>query len=231
MSVRSLRRGSIAASRVQAPSTVTVLSLPGTSGNYASTPDSVANSITGAIDIRMHVAMADWTTPGYNALITKWLSPSQQSWFVGLTGDMNFIFLKTSGGSDATFQSGTSTVPATLVGGTDTWLRWTFSGTEYRFYVSADGASWTQVGDPVAGSGAIFNSSTPVAIGSLGDGTQVKPGTFYYAEIRDGIGGTVVAKFDPSAVTILGTRNPTTAVASTGETWTVNGSAWDWATV
>ena len=37
------------------------LVLSGLFGNYASTPDSAALSITGDIDIKCKVAMADWT--------------------------------------------------------------------------------------------------------------------------------------------------------------------------
>jgi hypothetical protein len=44
------------------------LALGGIAGNYASTPDSVANSITGDIDIRTKVALADWTPAVANVL-------------------------------------------------------------------------------------------------------------------------------------------------------------------
>jgi hypothetical protein len=56
-------------------------------------------------------------------------------------------------------------------------------------------------------------------------------GKVYTAELRTAIGGALVNVFDATAVTKLGTRNPTTVVSSTGETWTVNGSAWDWEAV
>lgn len=54
--------------------------------------------------------------------------------------------------------------------------------------------------------------------------------TAQYAEVRNGIDGTVVVSFDATAVTILGTRNPSTVPVggTAGGDWTVNGSAWDW---
>ena len=47
------------------------LILPGVAGNNASTPDSAANSITGDIDIRVRVAMADWTLGADMSFVDK----------------------------------------------------------------------------------------------------------------------------------------------------------------
>ena len=43
------------------PQIENTLRLPGLSGNYLSTPDTAATSVTGDIDIRVKVALDDWT--------------------------------------------------------------------------------------------------------------------------------------------------------------------------
>ncbi|HYH48309.1 MAG TPA: hypothetical protein VEG38_02060, partial [Acidimicrobiia bacterium] len=47
------------------------LTLPGANGNYASTPDSAGNSITGDIDIRAKLSMADWTPTAQVVVVAK----------------------------------------------------------------------------------------------------------------------------------------------------------------
>ena len=47
------------------------LNLPGTSGSYASTPDSPAVSVTGDLDLRVRVSMNDWTPDSSQTLIAK----------------------------------------------------------------------------------------------------------------------------------------------------------------
>lgn len=233
MSVRSLRRGSIAASRVQAPATVTAVTFNGSVSNYGSTPDSVANSVTGDIDLRVKAALTDWTPAGgAQALIDK-SGSSNRSYglYVNANGTLRLFAGRTS--SDVNFVDG-----GTATGFTDGatgWVRGTrrASDGEVKFYTSADGSSWTQLGSTTGNfSGNINNATQELRVGISGfnDGPMI--GTLFYAEIRDGIDGSVVAKFDPSAVAILGTRNPTSFVApGTGETWTMSGSAWNWTTV
>lgn len=118
--------------------------------------------------------------------------------------------------------------------GSTHWLSatWRASDGRVQFFTSDDGVSWTQLGDDASAvpSGGIFNSTANVQIGVSGATASLLEGDVHYAELRDAA-SAVVAKYDPSELTILGTRNPTTLVSDTGETWTMNGSAWDWATV
>lgn len=231
MSVRALRRGAIAASRVQAPATVTALSLPGSAGNYASTP--TGPSITADIDVRIRVALADWTPSSNMIPIAKWPTASNRSYRILLLTSGNVQFDCSSDGLSADMGSGG--FASGFSDGTTGWLR----GTRIKstgvtsIYKSTDGSSWTLLGSATVSPGtAIHNGSSAVEVGSLFEGSTLPlNGTVRYAEIRSGIDGTVVAKFDPSGVAILGTRNPTSFVSSTGETWTINGSSWNWVTI
>jgi hypothetical protein len=240
--VRALRRGSIAASRVveEAPATVTALDLPGTAGNYASTPDSVANSVTGDIDIRLKLAMDDWT-PGAGVIVSlvgKYGTSGNRSYHFWFNANV-LTFTWTTFGSTAINRSCTVNPSVPFAGGTTHWLRVTLdvnndaSGHSVKFFSSEDGTAWTQLGSTVttAGTTSIFNSDIALEVGGTSGGQNPLPAVVHYAEIRNGIDGAVVNKFDPSTVTPAGTRTPNTVVADTGETWTVNGSAWDWAAV
>lgn len=204
------------------------LDLPGTSVNYASTPDSPANSISGDIDMLARIAAADWTPSPDQALMAKVNPLGATSWgfYILGTGALYFQFdTSATGGFSAT-----STVGTGFANGSDHWVRVTrrVSDGRVQFFTSSDGASWTQLGtDAIAGVGAtIFDTNAPVTIGARGDGGVPFAGIVYYAELRDGIGGTVIHSFDPAAVTKIGIRNPATVAA--GGPWTMVGSTWDW---
>lgn len=206
------------------------MTLPATNGNNVTTPDVAANSITGDIDIRMKIALADWTPAATQGLAEKGIT-TNNGWdfFVRTDGTLR-LRVGTAGG----IVTNTSTVATGVTDGAKTWLRVTrASGSgSVNFYLSSDGSAWNQLGTTVAGTaGAIGDNATALAIASNQTGSFNPNGTLYYFDIRSAIGGAVAQVFDPSAVTILGTRSPSSVVASTGETWTINGSAWNWATV
>lgn len=224
MSVRSLRRGSIAASRLLASATATGLILPGTSGNDASTPDSAANSFTGNFDLRTKISLNDWTPSQRRAIVSKF-----GSYLWGVTPGGEPYFQHSVNGSDYRPE-----VPGTalgLVDGSVKWLRVTFNKAagQVLHYISDDGVSWTSNGGGSTLALAAADTSNAVILGGSGPIIgYVFPGTIHYTELRNDIDGTVVSRFDPSSVTIAGTRDPSSLVSDTGETWTVNGSAWDW---
>lgn len=232
MSVRSLRRGSIAASRVTAAPAATVLSLPGTAGNYASTPDTVANStgVSGDFDIRAKLTLADWTPASNMAIAAKWNSGSTRSWRLMISSS-GIQFSYTRFGSTII---STTTRQTGLTDGTTGWVRIARvrSTGVTTYYASTDGSSWSSLGSSTADAGGgFYDTSGNLTIGTQEEFTTTMfNGKIHYFEMRDGIDGTVVAKFDAEAVTPAGTRNPSSVVSSTGETWTINGSAWDWAT-
>lgn len=207
---------------------VTHLRLPGVAGNYASTPDTAAVSITGDIDLRGRVQCDDWTLAARNqTVIAKRNGAAQNSYVLRMssTGLLTLVW-SANGTAELTADS---TLAVAVTDGQIKWVRGTLTvnngaaGRDIKFYTSDDGAVWTQLGATVtqAGVTSIFDSTAIVEIGSsVTGGGEWLGGRVYYAEIRNGIGGTVVAAFDPSR----GTRGAGSLVALTGETWTINTS-------
>jgi len=202
------------------------LRLPGTAENYVSTPDSAANSVTGDIDVRVKVAMDDWTPGTENVLVSH--AAGAPGWKFAIRTPGGQLGYTHFGVADWTATTGTG-----FTDGTVHWVRVTRNVTtgDVKFYLSEDGATWTQNGATVTSAAAATPDSTaPLMIGQSGSASQWLAGNVYYAEIRNGIDGPVVAKFDATEVAVTGTRTPATTTQD-GTVWTVNGSAWDWVTL
>jgi hypothetical protein len=202
------------------------LTLPGSGSNRVSTPDSAANSIPGDIDLRIKVAPVDWTPSGAQALMAKVNASGVISWqwYLDTNGTLNFTVVSGSAGPAA------STVATGFTDGTAHWLRVTRRRSDGRtqHFTSTDGTAWTQLGANVtvfAGI-SIDDTNAPITIGARDDGGMAFAGAVYYAQLRDGIDGTVVHTFDATVVGRLGTRNPSTVTA--GGPWTISGTGWDW---
>lgn len=197
------------------------LNLPGVVGNYASTPDSVANSVTGDIDIVVHAALTDWTPSALPVLVAKRSAAGESTtafaFYLNPTSTLGLAF--TAGATPVT---ATSTASLSVADGADKWLRVTRDATsgEVIFYSSDDGETWTPLGTAVASTaGLIPDTTADLQVGAQYTGGTDAPtnGRIFYAEVRNGIDGDPVAKFDPSAQADFATS----WVASTGETWTV----------
>jgi hypothetical protein len=210
--------------------TYEAVTLNGVAGTYVSTPDSVANSITGDIDIRVKAALADWTPADANFLISKTDSAVIYSYGLAVqpTGTMSLVW----SGDGSTLKVATSSVAVSVTDGATKWVRVTLdvdngaAGQDVYFYTSDDGVSWTQLGtkQTVATVGAIFNGTQPVRIGAVYSGGATYPlsGKIYQAQIYNGINGTLAVDFNAARYSGGGT----TLTGSTGETWTLNGSAY-----
>jgi len=207
--------------------------LNATAGNYFSTPDSAAVSVTEDIDIRVCVAMADWTPASTANIIGRFDSNNdQRSYALFLSSDGKLNFWTTTNGQVGTYVQAASTVATGISDLSQKWIRVTrdvdngASGNDTAFYLSDDGVTWTQLGTTVtiAGATSIFDGSAPVSLGCTllaGAGSIANiAGRIYRAQIYDGIGGTLVADFNPALYT-----SGTTFTASTGEVWTINGGA------
>jgi hypothetical protein len=101
-----------------------------------------------------------------------------------------------------------SSVAPTVVDGQALWVRVTFDvnngsgGRTATFYTSVDGVTWVQLGTPVVSATAtsIHPGSAPVTVGSTDVGvSQRLAGRVFSTEVRNGIGGTVVANPDFAA--------------------------------
>jgi hypothetical protein len=196
-------------------STGNYMYLPGIASNYASTPDAAALDITGDLDLRVKVALDDWTPSANNSLIYKWdgagTSASYGFRVNATTGVL--IFLWTENGS--TVKTATSTVAPTVTDGSTLWVRATLdidngaSGNDVKFFTSTDGLSWTQLGSTIttAGVTSIFSGTGVLEVGSFAGGLVPARGKFFRAQVLNGIGGTVAfdANFESSITSLLQT--------------------------
>lgn len=218
---------------VSGPAPVRYVTLPGTTGEYISTTDKAALDLTGDLDLRVLVALDDWVMPGgtEDELIAK---------------ANNYVFIQAASGIltlfyyTPSFASISSSVGHSFVDGTKHWLRVTLdvddgaSGRTIRFYTAAPVASgeptWTQLGTDrvVATPVTLGTSSNALNVGSRSGTDHLLNGKVYRAQVRNGIDGTLVADYNASSISVTGTRTPTTYADSVGNTWTMNGSAWNY---
>lgn len=200
--------------------------LSGASGTYASTPDAAALDIVGDLDLRVRVAMNDWTPAAESTLIAKYTATgNQRSYGLAVTTGGNLIFRWSENGTAE--KTATSSVATSFTDGTAHWVRATIdvdtgaTDAAITFYTSEDGTTWTQLGAVQANGGAttsIFASTAVLELGGQTLGTVNRlAGKIFSAQVRSGIGGTVVA--NPLATTTsLGDDTP--------RTWTLNGAAY-----
>lgn len=190
--------------------------LPGTAGNYLSYPDTVANSVTGDIDIRVHLSLDNWSAAS-QCVLGKWDSTTNQREYL-LRVDANTITLFISLLGSDTIAVGASAA-LSFANGSAGWIRVTRvqSTGVSTWQTSLDGQTWAilTTSSPVSAGVAMFDSNQPVQIGAQNAGGTGNPlaGNVYYAEVRNGIDGPVVARFDPRTV-----QTP----------WVITGSGWTW---
>lgn len=179
----------------------------------ASTPDSVALSITGDLDLRAE-------SPVYQSDY-YWVTKSGSYALRSVGGFLQLQWVRTSATitrtSTAAIPAGHTAFRATL--DVDNGA----SGHTVVFYTAANwGDPWVQVGASVvtAGTTSIDNSTGSAFLG--GTTTDTGPLCVRQAEIRSGIGGTVVASPNPA-----GQANGTTSWADAqGNTWSVDADSY-----
>lgn len=201
------------------------LHLPGTSGNYASTPDAAALDIVGDMELIARIAPTDWSPAADGYIISKFLTTgNQRSYSLALltTGALQFQF--SADGTTAVTKSSTANLSA-LAANAVKWVRATMdvdngaAGYDVKFYTSDDGSTWTQLGTTVttATATSIFASTAVLELGSQNGGTSGHfVGKILEAKVLTGLAGSEVAH---PVATISGITD------ATGKTWTVNGTA------
>jgi hypothetical protein len=210
-------------------STGNYLYLPGVTSNYASAPDAAALDITGDLDLRVKVALDDWTPSTANTLLGKWAT-GQLSYDLEIGIDGKVYFYWTTNGSTAITK--TSSVATGITDGSTKWIRATLdvdngaSGNDVIFYTSDDGITWTQLGttQTTAGVTSIYSGTAILAVGSNSQGGGVSRGKFFRAQVLNGINGTVAfdANFENSITSLLQTSF--TESSTNGATVTINRS-------
>ena len=211
------------------------LYLSGGSGNYASTPDSPALSMTGDIDVRCKVALDSWASGTAQTLISKFVfsTPNASYWF-GMDGTGRFQFSTSPDGASGTVINSFSSSVTGFTAGSLRWCRATLQANDgaghniVKFYTSNDGSNWTQFGSTVTNTGAtlIYDSTAPLEIGSDNIGTNVlATGKFYNAQVRNNIldNGTGIV-FDADFTTKPLGANTFTESSSNAATVTISGT-------
>jgi hypothetical protein len=201
------------------------LLLDGTSGNYASTPDAASLDIVGDIDLRVRVAMTDWTPAAESTLIAKYTATGDQRSYALAVTATGALILRWSEDGIAE-KSETSSAVNTFTNGSTHWVRATLdvdngaADATVTFYTSEDGSTWTALGAAQLNGSttSIFASTAVLELGSQTAGTvNLLTGKIFRAQVLSGIGGTAVAS--PIAST-------TSITDATPLTWTVQGTAY-----
>jgi hypothetical protein len=220
------------------------VSVPGTGDSYLQldgqegcTATASAGGYTGGdLDVRFEMA-GNWYGPMNQWVMGQWGAAGQQSW--GIYMQVGAIGLRrTTGGDNNT--SGYFYVQYLPVLPDRAALRVTLDvdngsgGHTVTFYWAEDITApngWYLIGHPVTLDGvtSTFVSSSPFQLGitehrdNVVDSNQRRPpnGRLYRAEIRNGIGGSVIASPDFRALA----DRAASATDSTGRVWTPSGSA------
>lgn len=209
------------------------LFLPGTPNNTASTPDSVAMSIAGDTDLRCKISPVDWNNASQEYIMGRYASSSDAG--ISLRMNAGGILALDWVDSGSSYHSENATEAVPFVGRTEAYARATLdvdngaSGYTVTFYTSTDYdhetdiGTWDQLGDPVTTGGVTSVKDTALTfyVGSYNGTSNMFTGDVHYADIRDGIDGTIVVMFDPTNDAAIG---GTSFTSSTGEVWTINQS-------
>jgi len=210
-------------------SAVNGLVLNGSSGNYASTPDSAALSVTGELEMVARVMCVDFSNGGAQIIISKRSGSSgEYLWRFESNAQISLTWYE-AGVEKATL---TSTTP-TLSDLTTYWFRVTrqFSGgtATVKFYYAEDTAtntppsSWSQIGtDQTASSTIATDTALAVGVGAQADNSNHLTGIIYRALIYTGIGGTLAFDANFAAQPKLATSF--TDGSTPGGTVTINSS-------
>jgi len=192
------------------------------SAGWFTSPDSVASSVTGDIDIKVKAALNAWASAGAQTLIGKRASSASNFGYalrIANSGTVEFIF----GNSATTVVSAVSTATPSFQAGQGGFVRVTrvSSTGQVVFYSSSDGLTWSQLGIAISTTGgSIYDSSASIGVGARADGGEPATGKIYNVSISDSIGGAPVVNFSPE-LHVSGS----TFIANTGEIWTISGSA------
>lgn len=202
------------------------LSLTGAGTAYASAPDEAGFDITGDIDIRVKVAMDDWTPAAVAAFVSNLNATSFLGYEFRLTTAGNLVLAWGNGASVLTM---TSTAAAGVTDGTAKWVRVTLDVNDgggnrvANFYTSDDGITWSALGSTVttAGTTSISASGNQLRVGGRPDASFPLAGKIYAVDVKNGIAGTSVANPDFTAQT----PGATTVTDGLDNVWTLNGAA------
>lgn len=191
----------------------------------ASCPDTAALELTSGLDVRVDLRLSNWQPC---VLASRWTA-GDRSWALVLNDDGTLGLWWTPDGINAVQAASTQplastarlTVRAVLVTGSPgTVTFWTGPAG------GAAGSSWTQLGDTVSATGALYAGTAPVAVAECA-GVNADYGTYFAPN------GSIyqMVLLNASAVTVASpdftsqAAGVTTFADAQGNTWTLAGSA------
>ncbi len=187
----------------------------GVSGNYCSTPNAVANQITGDIEI---IAKIQGTFNTGQRIARKRSTISNYDFYISdITNTQLTVFF------GAAIGTATSSVGFTMIsGGIYVKATRTVSNGDVKFYTSLDGITYTQLGTTQTTILGNLSSSTDIVeIGSASGGAAANfQGKISRLTISNSIGGAPVVDFNPA--TYNASTSQTQWTSAIGEVWTIN---------
>lgn len=213
--------------RVSVPATTRYLELTGADDSYASTPDHAALDITGDLDLRWE-GEANWYGPGARMLIGKWGASGQRSYHMRIQDGSLYLSGITNLGESyfvsrplpALPQRAALRVTLDADTGAGSWA-------VAHYWAPTIAGPWTQIHTTFTAAGTITThvSTEPLLIAPAQPTAtvprRVVEGKVYKAEVRSGIGGTVVAAPDFTAQAV----GSTGFTDSAGRVWSYSGTA------
>lgn len=209
------------------------LSLPGSNGHNATTPNVAAINLTD--DFEMFIRLSTvWATGSFRHIFSKDDGSTQRQYYEALSNLAGGpLAVRVVGGSGTAFD----TQAHTLIDNIATWIRlefdndsgagqyaatWSYSLDAISDYTAV---SWTPIGTQTGASpGAIVAGTAALAVGSSPAGSNPLQAHIYRAVLLDGLAGSLVADFDACDFA-LGDTAGATALDSAGRTWTINGAS------
>jgi len=212
----------------------------GSSGSYASAPDSAPLSITGDIDIQAKIAAFSWCEGDRiintgnietRTIVSKWTTTSnQRSYHLSVNSYGQLLLLWSNNGS--TENSVTADATLDFESMTVKWVRATLdvdngaSGRTAKFYTSDDGSTWSQLGTDrvVATTTSIYDSTAVLKVGNLTTGTTSNKfeGFVYRVIIKNGYDGAGTTVFDANFETATAGAASFTESSANAATVTIN---------
>lgn len=189
-----------------------------TSGEQLYTVDKASLDVTGDLDIRWEMDIRG-TRETRQILLSKYATGSnQRSWLIWMNRGGYIGLRTTTDGSTGTILDNETLDPMVAEREGRSAYRVTLDvnngagGHTYTWYTSDSiEGTWTQFAtETVAGTTSVHGGTANVAVGSANGGSSVFAsytafaGKMYRFELRNGIGGTVVADFDPNQDAQLG---------------------------
>lgn len=195
----------------------------GVAGNYVSTPNAVANQITGDIEIIAYKVKFDFT--GLYAFTSKADGVANKNYLFCSEGGFLNLYQSFDGSNLVSAQASVSLQSLGYSANTDIWLKVTRNSVNGNilYYASSNGITFNQVGGIVTSTtGNRFNSTNIITIGSWGNYAYFLNGKISRVTIANTIGGTPVVDFNPASYNAATSQTQWTS--ATSEVWTINQS-------